>query len=165
MLSALIAAIIALFAFLGTLVAPSALLSLQNAQDKVVEVLSEVSKDENSSTNSNGNENDVAGNENGNENGDGQNGNGDSRKPDTTKVAAYNTAAGFVLPTLVPQVAVDKSPVLISCDDPEADCEDTSPGKSREAQDNGGNGGNGSENSSNGNIGLDKADEARSKRP
>ena len=104
MLSLLIGVIIALFAFLGSLVGDSALPSLQTAQDNVVAALSEVLPEEpapnSNDENGDGEGENSDGEENGNDNGDG-NGNGGGQKPDTTKVAAYNTAAGFVLPALI----------------------------------------------------------------
>jgi len=167
-LSLLIGVIIALFAFLGSLVGDSALPSLQTAQDNVVAVLSEVLPEEpapnSNDENGDGEGENSDGEENGNDNGDGEDGNGNDggQKPDTTKVAAYNTAAGFALPALIPQIAIDNSPVLISCDEEEADCEDTKPGNSGETQENGGNGKNGSENN-NGSLGLAIAQAAKSK--
>lgn len=170
MLSALIAMIIALFAFFGAVTGEAALPALQSAQDEVIAALSEVTtQDEN--TNGDNGEND-----NGDENGNGENGdengngdgdeNGDGEEPEDNKVRAYNTAAGFVLPAMVAQIAVDNSPVLISCDDPEADCEDTSPGNSDHSKNgNNGNGENGSDNADNGNIGLAIADQAKANRP
>lgn len=171
MLSALIAMIIALFAFFGAVTGEAALPALQSAQDEVIAALSEVTtQDENTNgdngENDNGDENGNGenGDENGNEDENGENGDGD--EPEDNKVRAYNTAAGFVLPAMVAQIAVDNSPVLISCDDPEADCEDTSPGNSDHSKNgNNGNGENGSDNADNGNIGLAIADQAKANRP
>lgn len=165
----------AIFAFLGAVAGDTALPALQNAQDEAIAAISEVmTQDEDTNgdngENGNGDENGEDGNGNGDENGDGngengdENGNGD--EPENNKVRAYNTAAGFVLPAMVAQIAVDNSPVLIGCDEVGADCEDTSPGNSDHAQNgNNGNGENGSDNADNGNIGLAKADEAKSNRP
>lgn len=158
MLSALIAMIMAIFAFLGAVAGDTALPALQNAQDEAIAAISEVMTQDEDTNGDNGE------NGNGDENGDDENGNGD--EPENNKVRAYNTAAGFVLPAMVAQIAVDNSPVLIGCDEVGADCEDTSPGNSDHAQNgNNGNGENGSDNADNGNIGLAKADEAKSNRP
>lgn len=151
MLSILIAAIIALFAFIGSVASDSALPALQDAQDKVVAALSEVDPpSENSSSNSagEGQQNGIDNNNNGDEN-------SNAVEPDTTKIAAYNTEASFVLPTEITQVAVDSSLALIGCEEDGADCEDPIPGESE----------NGPENSSNGIDGLAKAEEAKSNRP
>lgn len=158
--------------------ADPALPRLQKAQDKVIAALSEVmtqDEDTNGDNGENGDENgagngkDENGNgENGDGNGDGENGdeNGNGEEPENNKVRAYNTAAGFVLPAMVAQIAVDNSPVLISCDEVGADCEYSIPGNSDHAQNgNGDNGENGSDNADNGNIGLAKADQAKSNRP
>lgn len=162
MLSALIAMIMAIFAFLGAVAGDTALPALQNAQDEAIAAISEVMTQDEDTNGDNGENGDGNGDGNG-ENGD-ENGNGD--EPENNKVRAYNTAAGFVLPAMVAQIAVDNSPVLIGCDEVGADCEDTSPGNSDHAQNgNNGNGENGSDNADNGNIGLAKADEAKSNRP
>lgn len=148
----------AIFAFLGAVAGDTALPALQNAQDEAIAAISEVMTQDEDTNGDNGE------NGNGDENGDDENGNGD--EPENNKVRAYNTAAGFVLPAMVAQIAVDNSPVLIGCDEVGADCEDTSPGNSDHAQNgNNGNGENGSDNADNGNIGLAKADEAKSNRP
>ena len=148
MLSALIAAIITLFTFIGVEAPDSALPVLQGVQDKVVVALSEVDPpNENSSSNSAG--------ENGqNEVGDGEivDENGDPAEPGITKVAAYNTKAELALLVDIPQIAVDSSPALIGCDEVEADCVTVFPTE------------NGLENSGNSSIGLDKAEEVRSNR-
>ena len=175
--------IIALFVFFGAVTGEAALPALQSAQDEVIAVLSEVNTQDGDSSgdngeNGNGDENgeDENGNEdeNGDENGngDGNGENGDGNEPEDNKVRTYNTAAGFVLPAMVAQIAVDNSPVLISCDDPEADCEDTSPGNSDQSQDGNDSGKNGDENGNgdgnngdNGNIGLAIADQAKANRP
>ena len=160
--------IIALFGFLGGVVSDSALPVLQEAQNTVVAALTDVEETDTNSNDQDGNSNDENsegdenenGDTNGDTNGDGNDTNGDENGENgdvavkTTKVEAYNLAAGFVMPTLVPQVAVDNSTNLVSCDHPNADCEDTHPGNS----------GNGSEND-NGSVGLAKAEEAKSNRP
>jgi len=151
--------IIAIFGFLGTVVSDSALSAIQEAQDTVVAALTDV--EENSDTNGNDQDGDGNGdgdsdgdeNENGDTdgdtNGDGNGVDGDENGENgdvankTTKVEAYNLAAGFVMPTLIPQVAVDNSSNLVSCDHPEADCEDTHPGNSDKSTNNNGNSGNG----------------------
>ena len=123
MISALIAVIITLFAFIGVEAPDSALPALQNAHDKVVAALSEVDPpNENSSSNSAG--------ENGqNDVGDAVivDENGDPAEPDITKVFAYNIKAEFALPTEIPQTAVDYSVALIGCGEEGADCETISP--------------------------------------
>lgn len=164
MLSALIAMIMSLFVFFGAVTGDAALPALQNAQDEIIAALSEVTTqdedtngdngengdgdengdDENGNEDENGDENGEDGDENGEENGNDNGENGDGEEPENNKVRAYNTAAGFVLPTMVAQAALDHSSVLISCEDPEADCEDTSPGNSGHAKNgNNGNGENG----------------------
>lgn len=165
LLSALIAMILAFFTFLGAVAGEEALPRLQDAQDQVIAAIAEVTtQDENTNgdngengngENGNGDENGEDENGNGDENGDGngdsENGdeNGNGEEPENNKVRAYNTAAGFVLPTKVPQRAIDRSVALISCDDPEADCEDTSPGNSDHSK----NGNNGNGNGNNGGNG------------
>lgn len=170
----LISVIIALFAFVLSLAGSSALPHLQQAQERIVASISEIVDEENDENgeDEDGSENDEDGSEDNNENEDGsengdengedendENGdeNGDQQEPDTNRVRAFNSAAGFVLPTLVPQVAVNNSPVLLGCDEEGADCEDTSPGKS-----NGNSVGN--NNANNGNIGLAKAKSVKSVR-
>ena len=184
MLALLITTIATLFVFLSGVVADPALPGLQKAQDKVIAVLSEVMTQDGDTNGDNGENGDENGDENGNDengngngdgngengdgNGDGENGNenGNGDEPEDNKVRAYNTAAGFVLPAMVAQIAVDNSPVLISCDEVGADCEFSSPGNSDHAQNgNGNNGENGSDNADNGNIGLVRADQAKSNRP
>ncbi len=164
MLALLITTIVALFAFLTGVVADPALPGLQKAQDKVIAALSEVTTQDEDTNGDNGENGD------GDDNGDDENGNGDENgdgeEPENNKVQAYNTAAGFVLPAMVAQIAVDNSPVLIGCEEDGADCEYSTPGNSDHAQNgNGNNGENGSDNADNGNIGLVRADQAKSNRP
>ena len=153
MISALIITIIALFGFLGSVVSDSALPALQEAQDTVVAALTDVEDNSNSNDQDGDGNSDGDENENGDTNGDtsdndngvngdenGENGNVAAK---TTKVEAYNLAAGFVMPTLIPQVAVDNSSNLVSCDHPEADCEDTHPGNSDKSKNNNTNSANG----------------------
>lgn len=153
MISALIAVIIALFGFLGGVVSDSALPALQEAQDTVVAALTDVEETDTNSNDQDGNTNeDGDGNENEDEDTDGDTNDNDTDGEEdgengnvadkTTKVEAYNLAAGFAMPTLIPQVAVDNSSNLVSCDHPEADCEDTHPGNSDKLKNNNGNSAN-----------------------
>ena len=153
MISALIITIIALFGFLGSVVSDSALPALQEAQDTVVAALTDVEDNSNSNDQDGDGNSDGDENENGDTNGDtsdndndvngDENGENVNVAAKTTKVEAYNLAAGFVMPTLIPQVAVDNSSNLVSCDHPEADCEDTHPGNSDKSKNNNINSANG----------------------
>jgi len=159
--------IIALFGFLGSVVSDSALPAIQDAQDTVVAALIDVEGETSSANDSykvddskdgdGSKENDEVDNSDGDNDEDkngyvGQDGNdtdGDENGENgdvvakTTKVKSYNLAAGFVMPTLIPQVAVDNSSNLVSCDHPEADCENTHSGNSYKSENNNGNSGNG----------------------
>src|SRR3972149_1504583 len=147
MLALLIGMIIALFTFLGAVAGEAALPSLQNAQDEVVAALTEaLSEDEDSDS-------DGDNGENGDENGD-EDGETVVEATPSAKVAAYNAAAGFAMPNLLPAVAIDKSPVLLACDVEGADCEDKVPGKGVKKGQNAGN-----------QAGLFSTGQGKSKRP
>ena len=147
MLALLIGMIIALFTFLGAVAGEAALPSLQNAQDEVVAALTEaLSEDEDSDS-------DGDNGENGEENND-EDGETVVEATPSAKVAAYNAAAGFAMPNLLPAVAIDKSPVLLACDEEGADCEDKVPGKGVKKGQNAGN-----------QAGLFSTGQGKSKRP
>ena len=147
MLALLIGMIIALFTFLGAVAGEAALPSLQNAQDDVVAALTEaLSEDEDSDS-------DGDNGENGEENND-EDGETVVEATPSAKVAAYNAAAGFAMPNLLPAVAIDKSPVLLACDEEGADCEDKVPGKGVKKGQNAGN-----------QAGLFSTGQGKSKRP
>ncbi|OGY28129.1 MAG: hypothetical protein A2864_01960 [Candidatus Woykebacteria bacterium RIFCSPHIGHO2_01_FULL_39_12] len=158
MLALLIGMIIALFTFLGAVAGEAALPSLQNAQDEVVAALTEaLSEDEDSDSDGdngeNGEENNDEDGEDGDENGD-EDGETVVEATPSAKVAAYNAAAGFAMPNLLPAVAIDKSPVLLACDEEGADCEDKVPGKGVKKGQNAGN-----------QAGLFSTGQGKSKRP